>query len=187
LRQELTPSDRLLIYYAGHGELDEVNHRGYWLPVDAERENTANWISNVAITDLIHIIPPNQLIVIADSCYSGTLSRYALVVVQPDGGTADRSQELDKLSSVRTRTVMTSGGVAPVIDGLGGDNSVFAHALVATLEHNTGAITGYELFSQVAPEVTASAASVGFVQTPEYAPLKYAGHEAGDFVFRRSP
>jgi len=125
--------------------------------------------------------------VIADSCYSGTLSHYAITVVQPDGDTTTRSQALERLSAVRTRTVMTSGGVAPVIDGLGGDNSVFAEVLVAALEHNTGAMTGYELFSQVAPEVSSSAASVGFTQTPEYAPLKFAGHEAGDFVFQRIP
>ncbi len=37
-RDELTENDNLLIYYAGHGELDNVNLRGHWLPVDAEPE-----------------------------------------------------------------------------------------------------------------------------------------------------
>jgi Caspase domain len=37
LRETLTEKDHLLIYYAGHGELDRVNQRGHWLPVDADR------------------------------------------------------------------------------------------------------------------------------------------------------
>jgi len=35
LRKTLTRKDNLLIYYAGHGELDRNTQRGYWLPVDA--------------------------------------------------------------------------------------------------------------------------------------------------------
>ena len=36
LRAKLTLNDNLLIYYAGHGELDKVTRQGYWLPVDAD-------------------------------------------------------------------------------------------------------------------------------------------------------
>ena len=32
----LTENDNFLLYYAGHGELDTVNDRGHWLPVDAD-------------------------------------------------------------------------------------------------------------------------------------------------------
>lgn len=41
LREELTDDDNLLIYYAGHGALDRVNQRGFWLPVDAEESSPA--------------------------------------------------------------------------------------------------------------------------------------------------
>ena len=34
-REKLGPTDNLLIYYVGHGWLDEDSVRGYWLPVDA--------------------------------------------------------------------------------------------------------------------------------------------------------
>ena len=34
-REQLTGNDNLLIYYAGHGYLDEQTNRGYWMPVDA--------------------------------------------------------------------------------------------------------------------------------------------------------
>ena len=38
--QTLTDRDNLIVYYAGHGEFDETNERGYWLPVEAEPANT---------------------------------------------------------------------------------------------------------------------------------------------------
>src|SRR6185503_19045967 len=78
LGEELTEKDNLLIYYAGHGELDDRNQRGHWLPIDAEPNSTANWISNVAITDVLNAMTVQQLLVVADSCYAGTLTRSSL-------------------------------------------------------------------------------------------------------------
>lgn len=169
MSQSLEPADNVLIYYAGHGELDRANQRGHWLPIDAEADNTANWISNVAITDLLNIIPASQVLVIADSCYSGMMSRGAI-------GAADTV-------TGRTRTVMTSGGIAPVLDGGGGEHSVFARELLAALNANVGRLSAAELHQAIAPRVEQRARSLGFAQQPEYAPLKFAGHEGGDFVF----
>ncbi len=52
--KKLTEKDNFLIYYAGHGELDTKNQRGYWLPVDAERDSNVNWIPSYAITDILN-------------------------------------------------------------------------------------------------------------------------------------
>src|SRR5687768_15327625 len=35
LQKKMTEKDNLLIYYAGHGHLDDKG-RGYWVPVDGE-------------------------------------------------------------------------------------------------------------------------------------------------------
>ena len=188
LRQKFGPNDRLLVYYAGHGELDRVNERGHWLPVDAEPDNPTNWISNVSVTDMLNVIPARQLMVIADSCYAGMMSRSALGTVDPTVGPEERLRLLRALAGARTRTALTSGGVAPVIDTLDGRHSVFANALLDVLRRNRGALTGLELFEAVRPHVVQAAELAGFSQIPEYAPLKFAGHEAGDFLFvRRNP
>ncbi len=171
LSRTLEPGDSVLIYYAGHGELDRANQRGHWLPVDAEADNTANWISNVAITDLLNIMPASRLLVIADSCYSGMMSINA--VGAPSAATG------------RTRTAMTSGGVAPVLDGGGGDHSVFARELIAALEANVGSVSAREVYATIAPRVEQTARTLGFEQRPQYAPLRFAGHEGGDYVFTR--
>ena len=91
LRKTLTPQDNLLIYYAGHGEIDPVNSRGYWLPMDAELDNPAGWISNAAVTDMISAMQAMHIMVVADSCYSGTLTGRDTAALQrrPAGGRAE--------------------------------------------------------------------------------------------------
>ncbi len=185
LRSDFAEDDHLLVYYAGHGELDRVNRRGYWLPTDAEASNPVNWISNISITDMLNIIPARQLIVIADSCYSGMMSRSVLATVDEAISDEKRTEQLMAMTGARTRTALTSGGIAPVLDSVGGKHSVFAAELLNALEKNAGAMTGLQLYEFVSPRVSRASSQVGFDQQPEYAPLKFAGHEAGDFVFYR--
>lgn len=47
----MTEQDNVLIYYAGHGEIDKRSQTAYWLPVDSETGNSANWISSQSITE----------------------------------------------------------------------------------------------------------------------------------------
>jgi hypothetical protein len=75
LRRELGEDDNLLIYYAGRGWLDPDADCGYWLPVDARWDTRSRWLSNGDITDLLRATKARQVMVVADSCYSGTLTR----------------------------------------------------------------------------------------------------------------
>lgn len=45
----LKEDDSLLIYYAGHGNLDEITGTGAWVPVDARKDSAAAWIDNSRI------------------------------------------------------------------------------------------------------------------------------------------
>ena len=181
LRASLTEKDNLLVYYAGHGELDRVNMTGQWLPVDAEPDNTANWISNSSLTELVNAIPAKRVMVVADSCYSGILARSALATLETGRSEDARFTWLEKMLKKRSRTVLTSGGVAPVLDEGGGDHSVFARALLQALESNTDVLEGQRLFRQVSAAVAVAADRYKVDQVPEYAPIRHAGHESGDF------
>ena len=181
LRETLTSRDNLLIYYAGHGELDEVNQRGHWLPVDAERGSTANWIPTTAITDLVNIIQAKQVMLVVDSCYAGALTRSAVGRLRTGMTDAEQLHWLRTMSARRSRTVLTSGGVAPVLDAGGGRHSVFAKALLEVLEANAEVLDGQRLHRDVAARVAFAAANLRFDQVPEYAPIRFAGHEAGEF------
>ena len=186
LRGKLTPEDNFLVYYAGHGELDEKNQRGHWLPVDAEPNSSANWISNVQITDVLNAMSVKQLLVVADSCYAGTLTRAANSQLAGGVTEEDRWKAMQSMARSKSRMVMTSGGVEPVLDTSGdGKHSIFAQTFVELLRKNDGVLRGQELFNQLQVNIAALATRVEVQQVPQYAPIKYAGHESGDFFFVR--
>ena len=181
LREQLTSDDNLLIYYAGHGELDRVNMRGHWLPADAELENTANWLSNVAVTDILNIINARQILVVADSCYSGSLTRSALAQLGSAMTEQERLNWLKTMAKKRSRTVLTSGGLEPTLDEGGEGQSVFARALLDVLQNNNEVLDGRHLYQEVSARVAYAASRMRFEQVPEYAPVRHSGHEGGDF------
>ncbi len=187
LREDLTDEDNLLIYYAGHGELDRINNRGHWLPVDAESDSTANWISNIQITDVLNAMTVRQVLVVADSCYSGTLTRSSLAQLSTGMSLEMRVNWIKLMAQKRARLVLSSGGVQPVLDGGGGEHSVFARAFLAAIEENEGVLEGQRLYQMVSQKVANVEAAQQIEQVPQYAPIKYAGHAAGDFFFVRNP
>jgi ankyrin repeat protein len=172
LRWNLTQSDNLLIYYAGHGWLDKEADEGYWLPVDAQKDNTLAWISNSSITASLRALKAKHVLIIADSCYSGKLARGVHIVNKTPG-------YLSRLSRKRARCVISSGGLEPVIDSGGrGEHSVFASALLDTLKENNGIMDGAQLFNKLRRPVMLNSD-----QTPEYSDIRKAGHEGGEFLF----
>ena len=117
-----------------------------------------------------------HIMVIADSCYSGRLTRG--INVKQRG-----SKGLDYLRTIaakKTRVVITSGGLEPVEDGEGSLHSPFAAALLRSLADNKGVIDGTTLFNAIRRPVMLSAD-----QTPQYSDVRRAGHEGGDFLFVR--
>ena len=172
-RQMLTWDDNLLIYYAGHGSYDQSADQGYWLPVDAAPNDPTNWVSNTDITNMLKAVQARHVMVVADSCYSGTLTRDANVGIQD-------ANYIQRMVQKKARTVMTSGGLEPVADSGGSGHSVFASAFVAALLQNNGVMDAQSFFAKVREPVVLAAP-----QTPEYSNLRFAGHEGGDFVFVR--
>lgn len=183
LRGELTERTNLLIYYAGHGEIDQVNQRGQWLPVDAEPDNNANWISTAAITDIINTMSVQHILVVADSCYSGAMTRTSLARLDPGMSTETKLEWLKTMVLAKSRTVLTSGGIKPVLDTGAEGHSIFARAFLRALDRNTDILEGQALYRLISGSVKKDAKRVGFDQIPQYGPIRHTGHEAGEFFF----
>ena len=175
ITNKLKRNDNLLIYYAGHGELDKAENRGYWLPVDASYELRSKWISNQRIVDRIKATKAKHVLLIADSCFSGTLMRSG---TNPDVNEAIDEKYIERLKSKKTRLVITSGGNEPVVDSDGGDHSLFAFKLIDTLKNNNTVINSQMLFENIRRYVVSNAD-----QTPERALVHKTGHDGGDFLF----
>ncbi len=173
LRATLKFKDNLLIYYAGHGWLDEKGDEGYWLAADAENNRRSAWVANATITNTLTALEAKHVMVIADSCYSGRLVRGVNVNL----GSPTYYQQM---SRKKARVVITSGGLEPVADNNGSGHSPFTDALLKALEGNKGVLDGNSLFNAIRRPVM-----VNSDQTPQYSDVRKAGHDGGDFLFVR--
>ena len=59
LKKEKIPS---VIYYAGHGSEDSGD--GFWLPVDAQKEDDTNWLANDYLTRKLRTIKATNILLI---------------------------------------------------------------------------------------------------------------------------
>lgn len=177
-QNRLGENDNFLLYYAGHGDLDRVNDRGYWLPVDATPNDTTNWIANSQITDILNIMPAKHVMVIADSCYSGSLTGGTVMASAPVARQTSPEQYvrfLEVAGQRRARVVLTSGGLQPVLDAGGGEHSVFASQLLQVLRGNNQILESPDLFVALSEPVKLAARRLGVNQQPEYARIHFAG------------
>ncbi len=182
MRETLGPDDNLLIYYAGHGELQ--SRQGYWIPTDARDKTATTWISNAAISDILTTLKSRHVLVVADSCYSGTLTRSG--VPSFDNGALKPEQWatfVQKMNSGKSRTALTSGGVQPVLDTGSGKHSYFTRAFLNTLQDNNRMLEAQRLYREVSSSLALAAIDSPIAQTPGYSPIQFSGHESGDFFF----
>ena len=117
----LTEEDNLIIYFAGHGVYDEITKEGFWIPVDAEKGEEADYIGNDKIIRYIKAIKARHIFLMADACFSGSLL------------TETRSELEERLESKASRWVLTSGRNEVVSDGRPGSHSPFAKSLLKVL------------------------------------------------------
>lgn len=183
-RAKLGRNDNFLLFYAGHGTVQERTNRGFWQLHDADVDFETNWVSVDFVSNFLKTLDVGNLIVIADSCYSGAVFRSDITTV------SSRFLEpvlLQRLIETPSRVALTSGGMEPVVDSLSSSdsNSIFSSALLKVLNDPQQIQTGSDVFSRVASEVIGDSSELGIEQTPEYAGLRLAGHEGGDFIFRR--
>ncbi len=166
LRQELTEVDRFLLYYAGRCHVDSKTIHGYWLPSDADLEDPATWIANGEVSDQLKTMKATHVLIVADSCYTGTRP-YRSPPVPAD---ENRDAYLKRLAKIQSRTVLTSGSLQPVSDPAASQHSIFAGAFMQALRDNDRVLEGARLFANL------GSASI-------YATIDDSGHRDGDFIF----
>ena len=169
LNRMITEDDNLLVFYAGHGYWDEQDEVGYWLPSDAKKANTANWMRNSTIRDYLRTLKTKHTLLIADACFSGGIFKTRKAF-------NDAPKSVQKLYEYPSRKAMTSGSLKEVPD-----RSVFLLYLNKRLTENTqDFISAEELFSSFKTAVLNNSPNV-----PQYGEVKDTGDEGGDFIFMK--
>ena len=114
-----------------------------------------------------------HVLVVADSCFSGSIAR----------GQSDGKQCIavsrQRLAARKSRNVLASGSLEPVVDGQGGGLSAFARAFLATLGDSHDDFSMGEAFPEIQEMVARNSD-----QTPVYSYIRNTGDELRDFVFR---
>ncbi|RKZ89286.1 MAG: hypothetical protein DRR19_11715 [Candidatus Parabeggiatoa sp. nov. 1] len=183
LNKNLDNNDHLLIYYAGHGYYDKEGNASYWLPTNAKNNEDTEWINSASITTHLRRNRARNILVVADSCYSGTLTRKRSNDIKLATTPAERRRYLKQMLEKKSRVLIASGGNEPVLDSGGQGHSIFAQAFLDGLRQmNDPAFTAEELFiKQTIQERVAGKVA----QTPEFQIIRQSGHDSGDFVFQQ--
>jgi filamentous hemagglutinin family protein len=168
--------DSVLIYYAGHGYVNNGSSVGYWLPTDARIDHGEQWISTLDIARFINNIAAKQILLVSDSCFSGSLSYEAALQTKT---------ELNKNAVLKRRSVMvlTSGSEEPVADSSTTGLSPFAASFVQSIGQvsKDSDLRGQSLYKNVFQQVTSR-----FKQYPTYGGLDSAGNMlGGEYIFEK--
>jgi hypothetical protein len=169
LARNLTDHDNLLMYFAGHGEYDELADVGFWIPVDGRQGEIGTYISFDLVTRLLRAIKTRHTFLITDSCYSGSF------FTTRRAATAE-----DRLESLPSRWLLTAGRKEVVSDGWEGEHSPFAQAVLWHLNNNEAPRLRVSQFCNDILIAVGNNAE----QLPRGAALQNVGDMGGEFMFR---
>jgi hypothetical protein len=167
LTEQTTQPESVLIFYAGHGyQLDDTK-AGFWMPSDASASDPKTWVSNNDIQRFLNRIDAKQIMVVADSCFSGTLTKEQSI-------DAPRTAPREQLLSRRAVVTLSSGDEEPVTDeGLGG-HSIFAYHFLGEIQRIQKMSPASVAFERLRENVAKA-----HPQTPQLGGVRSAGHMTG--------
>ena len=183
LTKKAENNDRVLIYFAGHGEtmeLTEGGERGYLLPVDGNKEDL--YLSSIGmdeLEDISEMSKAKHTLYLVDACYGG------IAAVGSRGLDASSTPNyIDKITKNRAVQIITAGSRGEqVIEKAKWGHSAFTLNLNRGLKDGNadmnadGYITANELGMFLREKVTLDSENQ---QTPQYGRMT---SQEGEFVF----
>lgn len=185
LFKEKSPDDLLLLYFSGHGVLDDQGQL-YLAVRDTERDLLSGTaIPAGFITREMDRSRSRRQVLILDCCHSGAFARGAKGVVGATVGTASAFEGIGYGRVVLTATDATQyAWEGDQVIGQA-DNSVFTHFMIQGLQtgeadaNGDGRITLDELYDYVYDQVV--------TRTPKQTPNKWSFKQQGDIVIAKNP
>ncbi len=143
-KKSYQPNDQLFIFFAGHGQFDEIFTEGYLVGKDSKLNDPGKttYISHSTLRTVINNIPCNHILLTLDACFGGTFD--PLVARSGSRGQDDiyaditRSEFIQRRLRFKTRKYITSGGKQYVADGKPGGHSPFARKFLQALRDYGG-------------------------------------------------
>lgn len=179
LANNLSKEDNLLIFYSGHGQLNKILNKGYWVPVDASSNSVADYISNSDIKTFLGGIPSKHTFLVTDACFAGDIFRGGSQTEQVQFDPNNMDKYYKEVYRKQSRLALTSGGLEEVMDAGKEGHSIFTYYLLKALkENNKKYIDASQLFNEFRVAVSNNSE-----QTPQLQSVKDTNDEGGQFVF----
>lgn len=139
--REFKRHDQLLIFFAGHGQFDDVLGEGYVVAknsIENDKSKTS-YLSHSNLRTYINNIRCEHILLAMDVCFGGTFDpAIARNRAAEDLWEGTESTFLARKLSKKTRLYVTSGGKEYVSDGAPGKHSPFAARFIEALASNGG-------------------------------------------------
>ncbi len=72
LTQHEAAAERILFFYAGHGDFDAVQKKAYLVPTDAQGSQRKTQLSASHFSNQVNSMPSEHILTIIDACYGGS-------------------------------------------------------------------------------------------------------------------
>jgi uncharacterized caspase-like protein len=143
-KREFGPDDRLLIYVAGHGHMDDSGE-GFLVTKEtslpAEDPYLESALDLSRFRDVVNQLPVPHILVVLDTCYGGSFKERKILPAYTSEN-LDSAPSLDSLVASKMRSpsrlYIASGGLRQAFDGEPGMHSPFARTFLKTLRQYGG-------------------------------------------------
>ena len=138
VQKEYTPEDQLLIFFAGHGDFDQVTNMGYLVCQDTKKPDDdsfrISYFSHSDFRDIIDRMSCEHILLVLDTCYSGTFDERLAMRGDEENMFDFLSQvDIERKLTYTTRWYFTSGAKEQVPD-----YSLFVRAFLDALRSEGG-------------------------------------------------
>jgi S1-C subfamily serine protease len=178
LPKKVQKNDRVIIFFAGHGQTEEIadgSQMGYIVPVDSDTRNIfSTAISMDQVRQFSRRLPAKHVLYLIDACYSG------LGLTRSGGIPPSDRDYLNKITTRKAHQMLTAGGKGEQAHEEEG-HGVFTKYILEGLDgsadrEDKGYVTFSDLASYVKPKVTRMTRNS---QVPQYGSID----GEGEFVF----
>lgn len=158
--KKVQPNDQVVIYFAGHGDVDEdLLSDGFIVCTDSrapEHDIARNsYISYLKLQKMINNLSARQVLVMLDVCHGGVFDQKAFDKVKRDNPSTSNISNRNVLEllkdklPLRTRKFLSSVGAESAFDGYAGRHSPFVNQLLQILTSQSKDENGIVLLSDI--------------------------------------
>lgn len=141
ITKQYANNDELFIFFAGHGQFDEVFKEGYLVTKDSKLndDSKSSYLAHSNLRTYINRISCKHVFLVMDVCFGGTFDP----LIASRGGkehglSKSRAEYINHKLRFKTRRYLTSGGKEYVPDGRKGSHSPFARKFLEALRGEGG-------------------------------------------------